>query len=105
MRRDALSRAGKAQSFLGRSLDTDGGNGNVERRGNVVPHPVDVRTQFRSLHEHGRIRVADGETRLAHPLCDLPERLNTSALLQVLNTFVSYDEYRRAADAIREDMT
>ncbi len=36
---------------------------------------------------------------------DLPERLNTSALLQVLNTFVSYDEYRRAADAIREDMT
>ena len=36
---------------------------------------------------------------------DLPERLNTSALLQVLNTFGSYDEYRRAADAIREDMT
>ena len=34
---------------------------------------------------------------------DLPERLNKNALLQVLNTFVSYDEYRRAADTIRSN--
>ena len=32
----------------------------------------------------------------------LPERLSKNALLQVLNTFVTYDEYKAAASAIRD---
>ena len=31
---------------------------------------------------------------------DLPERLSKNALLQVLNTFASYDEYKAAVAAI-----
>ena len=31
---------------------------------------------------------------------DLPERLSTNGLLQVLNTFVSYDEYHRVAESM-----
>lgn len=35
---------------------------------------------------------------------DLPERLSTSSLLQLLNTFLSYDEYKAAVKACK-DMT
>ena len=34
---------------------------------------------------------------------DLPERLSTSSFLQLINTFMSYDEYKSAVEACRKE--
>ena len=34
---------------------------------------------------------------------DLPERLSTSSFLQLINTFMTYDEYKSAVDACRKE--
>lgn len=69
-----------------------------------VPQPQRSITHA-DLYADGFSGTAGSRSRRAALLqyFDLPERLNKGALLKVLNTFVRYDEYRRAADALREE--
>ncbi len=56
------------------------------------------------LYEDGFSGRPDSKTRRKKLLAyfALPERLSTNALLQTLNTFADYDEYRQAANAINQ---
>lgn len=56
------------------------------------------------LYEDGFSGRPDSKTRRKKLLAyfALPERLSTKALLQTLNTFADYDEYRQAANAINQ---
>jgi ribonuclease M5 len=69
-----------------------------------VPQPQ-RRITHADLYADGFSGKAGSRSRRAALLryFDLPERLNKGALLQVLNTFIRYDEYRRAADALKEE--
>ena len=68
-----------------------------------VPQPQRSITHA-DLYADGFSGTAGSRSRRAALLryFDLPERLNKGALLQILNTFVPYEEYRRAADELRE---
>ncbi len=55
------------------------------------------------LYEDGLSGKPDSDTlrkKLLRHL-DLPERLTSNALVQILNTFITYDEYKRAVEEIK----
>ncbi|HBL40616.1 MAG TPA: DUF4093 domain-containing protein [Ruminococcaceae bacterium] len=57
------------------------------------------------LYEDGLTGCANSQAKKAKLLkdLDLPERLSTSSLLQVLNTMLTFEEYKQAVDACRNE--
>ena len=55
------------------------------------------------LYEDGLSGKADSDAlrKKLLSLLDLPERLTSNALLQVLNTFLTYEEYKKAVEDIK----
>lgn len=59
VRRNALARAGKAESLLGRRLDADAINVHIHALRQIAAHLRNVRRELRRLCEHRAVYVAN----------------------------------------------
>ena len=74
MRCNALLLAGKAQPFLGRSLDRNTGHSAADCLSEVRAHLCDMRREFGRLREYGRVQVAKPVSLFMHECRDMPQQ-------------------------------